>query len=338
MPEQTIAAGVVRALAELAISKGADVSVLYKVADLTPNDLVQVDARIPLARYEALMHAGQRLCHDPALALHFGEAFDLAEISIAGAIDPPTQFLADNLALLNRYAPLAVDVGGPSERFVLSRRRGHVFIIDQRPNPNAFPELTESTFARMVCMARRHQPGLRFLREVHVTHRAPPYRAEYDRVFQTPIVFESDCNALLTDSEWLTRKVTPAARYVADVLNAHADSLLEELGRSKTMRGRVEAALLPLLSQGDARIDVVARAMGLSRQTLFRRLRAEGVTFEQVLDELRCSLAITYVADEKTPVSEIARRLGFADATALSRAFKRWTGASPRARRRSADR
>jgi AraC-like DNA-binding protein len=44
-----------------------------------------------------------------------------------------------------------------------------------------------------------------------------------------------------------------------------------------------------------------------------------------VLDELRRSLAIVYVGEEKLPVSEIARRLGFSDATALSRAFRRWT-------------
>lgn len=334
MSDQTVAAGVVRALAELAVSRGAIARVLYDEAGIDPADVREGDSRIPLDKYAALMRAGQRLCNDPALALHFGEAFDAAEISIAGTIDPQSQLLADGFALLNRYAPLAVDVGGPPERFVLTRRNGQVWIIDQRPNPNAFPELTESTFARMVSMARRHLPGIRFLLEVHVTHRAPAYRAEYDRVFQAPVVFESDCNALITDGEWLGRKAPPRARYVTGVLSAHAEELIGQLEQSKTLRGRVESALLPLLPTGNARVDVVATTMGLSRQTLFRRLRAEGATFEQVLDELRRSLAVQLVRDEKLPVKEIARRLGFADAAAFSRAYKRWTGTSPRSDRK----
>jgi hypothetical protein len=85
---------------------------------------------------------------------------------------------------------------------------------------------------------------------VHVTHRAPAYRAENDRVFQAPVVFESDHNAFITDGEWMGRRVPDTTRYVTDVWNAHADSLLAQLEQSKTIRGRVEPALVPLLYQG----------------------------------------------------------------------------------------
>lgn len=333
MADPTIAGGVVRALAELAVLRGANARLLYQQAGLDPSELRDPDLRIPLFKYQALMHAGQRLCNDPALALHFGEAFAAADISIAGAIDPPSGRLADGFALLNRYAPLAVDVGGPAERFVLERRKGQVWIIDRRTSPNEFPELTESTFARMVSMARQHMGDIRFPLAVHFTHRAPDYRAEYDRVFQAPIVFESEYNALVTDGEWMGRAVPQLPRYATDLLSAHADALLDGLERSRTTRRKVEDALLPLLATGKARIDVVANAMGLSRQTLFRRLRTEGITFAQVLDELRHSLATQYIKDEKLAVSDIARRLGFSDATAFSRAFKRWTGSSPRGSR-----
>lgn len=333
MSEQTIAAGIVRALAELAVSKGAVARVLYAAAGIDPVDVKEPDRRLPLAKYEALMRAAQRLCNDPALPIHFGEAFDATEISIAGAIATRSQLLGDGFPLLNRYAPLVIDLGGPPERFSLTRRNGQVWIMDHRPNPNAFPELTESTFTRMVCMARRHLPGIRFPLEVHVTHAAPAYRDEYDRVFQAPIVFESDHNALVTDGAWVGRKAPTMARYATAVLSAHAESLIEQRERKKTTRGRVEEVLAPLLSGGKAGIDSVATTMGLSRQTLFRRLRAEGVTFEEVLDQLRRALAIRLVQDRTLTISEIAERLGFSDGTALSRAYKRWTGLSPRAAR-----
>jgi AraC-like DNA-binding protein len=94
-------------------------------------------------------------------------------------------------------------------------------------------------------------------------------------------------------------------------------------------REEVERHLEPLLAAGPIGIDSVARALGYSRQTLYRRLKAEGVTFEQVLDGLRRNLALRFIREEGLPVKEAAYRLGFSDPAAFSRAFKRWTGASP---------
>lgn len=103
--------------------------------------------------------------------------------------------------------------------------------------------------------------------------------------------------------------------------------------RSSAFRREVEARMEPLLALGPVRIDRVARELGYSRQTLYRRLKAEGVTFEEVLDRLRHRLALRFVRDQSLPVKEAAWRLGFSDPTAFSRAFKRWTGTSPRTAR-----
>ena len=84
------------------------------------------------------------------------------------------------------------------------------------------------------------------------------------------------------------------------------------------------------MTKGDANIDRVAWDMGLSRQTLYRRLKAEGVTFEQLLDEFRHRLALKLLRDQHMAVKQASWRLGFSDPAAFSRAFKRWTGTSPR--------
>jgi len=75
-----------------------------------------------------------------------------------------------------------------------------------------------------------------------------------------------------------------------------------------------------------------------SRQTVYRQLKAEGVTFETVLDELRHKLAVHYLSGQKTSVNETAYLVGFSEPAAFSRAFKRWTGTSPRSLRTADDR
>jgi AraC-like DNA-binding protein len=78
-------------------------------------------------------------------------------------------------------------------------------------------------------------------------------------------------------------------------------------------------------------MKTIAKKLGVSRQTLFRKLRSEGVTFEKVLDELRYKLALHYLSEKKMSVNQTAYLVGFSDPAAFSRAFKRWTGSSPRA-------
>jgi AraC-like DNA-binding protein len=331
MSDSTVAANAVRALLEFAVSRGAERNALLDRARISSADLQNPDDRVPFGRYVALMRAGQQLCKDPALALHFGEAVDISEVSpLVGQLGGGSA--TRGFALVNRFAPLTIEVDGASaERFQLARIVGQLWLVDTRKNANAFPELTESAFARTVCSARRALGQRSYIKAVHVTHAAPAYRDEYDRIFQMPVAFESDKNALLMDEGFLGFQPTPPPRYVSDLLSAHAEALLEKLEGSKSTRSRVESLLLPALSSGEIGSEAVAKRMSLSRQTLFRKLKAEGVTFEQVLDELRHALALQYVGADKLSVKRAASLLGFSDPSAFSRAFKRWTGSNPKA-------
>lgn len=99
-------------------------------------------------------------------------------------------------------------------------------------------------------------------------------------------------------------------------------------------RAEVEHRLEAALESGDVGIERIARDLGYSRQTLYRRLKAEGTTYEQLLDRLRRRLALRLVREQGLSVKEAAYRLGFSDPAAFSRAFKRWTGSSPGEMRR----
>lgn len=333
-PGPTAGAGYAKALMDLAVKKGADRSLLLALSQISADDLADADNRIPFANYIALMRAGIALSGDPALALHFGERTNFGEFSIVGLIADASKTMGHALVQLNRYGRLVIELDtGSQDRLQPVRSNGQAWLVDTRTDPNSFPELTESTFARIACHARQFGTDDKpFVRAVHVTHAEPAHRAEYNRIFRVPIAFNADRNALLIDDDWTNRKVARTTRYAFGVLSEHAKALLEKLETAKTTRGQVESLLIPILHTGEPNIERTAEKMGLSRKTLYRKLKAEGVTYEKLLDELRHKMALHYLNGKKVSVNETAYLVGFSDPSTFSRAFRRWTGVSPRKR------
>jgi AraC-like DNA-binding protein len=338
MAEPTIAAGYPKAFLDFVVARGVDRQRLIERAGICPDDLEEQDNRVSFKHYMALMEAGVELCNEPALALLFGEAVRMQEVSIVGLIGEASETTEEARRQLNRYAHLMLDEDEPrvSDRLELVRDEGGVWLKLTSPLYNNWL-LVESGFAQSICGAREMFGSTNdfsrwpYPKAIHFTHEEPSYRSEYDRVFGVPLVFGSRMNALLMDEEFLSIRLPRANRYVFGVLSAHAQALLESLEGSKTTRGRVESLLMPILHTGEAGVDVIAGKMGVSRPTLFRRLKAEGTTFQRVLDDLRHRLALHYLGGKKVSVNETAYLVGFSDAAAFSRAFKRWTGLSPRA-------
>ena len=331
MANQTIGAGYVKALIDLAVSKGAEPNLLLDQSHIHLVDLQNRDNRIPLDRYQTLMKAAKGILQEPALGAQLGEAAILSEISIVGLVAHAATTLAEGFLHINRYGRLVVEVDGhkPSGRFEFDRDEAGDWIVDTRQNPNIFPELTESAFAMMACWPAQVSGLTSIVKAVEFTHNEPGNHAEYERIFDAPVAFGCDRNALLIDRSMGTQSLRQNNRYVFGIFSERADELLEELQNSKSTRGQVESLLIPILHTGDVSMEQIAEKMGTSRQTLYRKLKAEDVTYEKLLDDLRQKMAVNYLSGKKASVNETAYLVGFSEPSAFSRAFKRWTGNSP---------
>jgi AraC-like DNA-binding protein len=335
---RTAGAGYARALLEFAVSRGAARDLLLARTELAECDLADTDDRVPFRKFVTLMRSAIELTRNPALALHFGELGNLTEYSIVGLIAESSKTMGHALVQLNRYGRLVVEVEvdiGAKDRFEIVADNGEPWLVDTRMNPNDFPELTESTFARMVSHTRQFGlPDKHFVKALEVTHARPAYHADYDRIFKAPVAFNATRNAMLIDMSWTTHKVArQASRYAFGVLSEHAKALLASLENAKTTRGQVEALLIPILHTGNASSERTAEKLGMSRDTLYRRLKEEGTSYDKLLDELRHKMALHYLDGRKVSVNETAYLVGFSDPSAFSRAFRRWTGTSPKKRK-----
>ena len=92
---------------------------------------------------------------------------------------------------------------------------------------------------------------------------------------------------------------------------------------------RVRVLIDGQLARGKVGVEVVASQLHMSRYTLHKKLKAEGLTFARILEDVRRKRALAYMQDKTKPLVEIAEQLGFSELSAFSRAFKRWMGSSP---------
>ena len=173
------------------------------------------------------------------------------------------------------------------------------------------------------------------LRAAHFEHPAPADAREYESVFGCPVRFAERENALLVPSAVVNRPLPHHCADTVRALEAAADAQVRRLAAPSTagdVRGRV---VLRLRARRAAGVDAIAAELHLGARTLQRRLADEHTSFSAVVDEARRDLAMEMLDDGAT-LEHVAAAVGFADASVLVRAFKRWTGGSPsehRARR-----
>ena len=338
MREPTVVASAPKAFSEFAVARGADRGVLLRRAGIEEHDLADPNGRVPVARYVALMEAAIELCREPALALLYGEQVRAEDLSVVPLIAAHGVSPDDVQSKVNRYAPLLVDDGRDGPSLEVVQRAGRAWLTLVSPLYARYPVLAESGIARSVCGPRRmlkalggHAATLKFPDAIHFTHPEPTHRGEYDRIFGVPLSFGSDVNAIVVDPLFVSMPMPkPYGAAAAAMATEQAEQLLARLKGPSSTRASVEDALLRNLESGRAGMEEIARQLGLSRATLFRRLQSEGVTFEEVLETLRRQRAVQLLNDEHRSVRQTAELLGFSDAAAFSRAFKRWTGKSPK--------
>ena len=329
--QATVGAGYARSLYDFAVASGAPPAARDAALGEASAALSNPETRIETARFCALMAAAKAATGDPALALRFGAQSSFPDMSVVGLIAHASSTMAEAFEQTSRYARLVVDVDskGATGRFAIVERDGATWLEDRRLNPNDFIELTESTFARFIWNTRRYQGDVPFAISVSVTHPAPAHAPAYSEIYGVPVTFEADWNAIEIHRSWLDIELGNANRYVFGLFSDRAQALMQALQASTTLQGRIEAAMLPKLHTGTTTMTWAARELGMSRSVLYRALRAEGLTFERLLDGLRHRLARDYLASRKLSVNETAYLVGFSDPAAFSRAYKRWTGFSP---------
>lgn len=311
-----------RALVRFAEGRGLAVEPLIADARIDRAMLDDPQARLPAPAADGLFGRIIEASGDPLLHLRMAPeipqgAFQVIDFlaSSAGTIGEGYAALARYFCIVHQSVSFEIEHEGGEHRFVHRVGRGGgdgsfaMAISAPRfvalAGPEAAPRRTELV-----------RPSL-----------GDPALAR--RLFGEHVVYNAPRDMLVFDDRQWALPQSSGNRMLNAVLEQHAAHLHADLAVPATLADRVAAELRRLLGQGHTELRHAARRLGMSPRTLQRRLRADGVAFQTLLDETRRDLAERYLSDASLTVLEVGFMLGYADESAFHRAFRRWHDQSP---------
>lgn len=167
--------------------------------------------------------------------------------------------------------------------------------------------------------------------EMRFQHMVGARAGEYSKIGGFPVVFGTEKLEIILPLSALNVPIPTYDPSLRQHLLEHGERLLQETSVSKqTLRAKVEGRITRSLPGAIIRAEEVAKDLGMSPRTFARRLTGEGTNFREIVDDLRCDLAQTFLKNSMD-LSEVSYCLGYSDQAAFSTAFKRWTGQAPSA-------
>ena len=195
--------------------------------------------------------------------------------------------------------------------------------------PGRWPvELSDLFLVLIDCVLAGAAGGAWRPETVYAARAMPADLAPWRRVFRAPIVFNAEFNGFFASRETMDAPLPLADPVMAE--NALRLVGMAQLGpRPDKLAERVRRALGPLLSDGRGNVAAVATRLGMSQRTLQRRLEAEKVRFDALLDEVRRDLAASYLSQSSHQITTIAAMLGYSSPSSFSRWFAGAFGMTP---------
>jgi AraC-like DNA-binding protein len=322
-----VAVAFLRALLDRGGGAGVDASGVLAAIGVPRETLTDVNGWIPV---EAMAHAWTFVpehAADPDFGLHAAETLPIGVYGVLEFATMSSPHIGATLECVARYYRL---MGAMSEMTLEAGR--DAARVRLRPvvsiEPARLRHYHEYTMAFLVTRGRLLGGDAVMPSEVRFMHPEPASTKEHARIFRAPVLFGQRENVLVVPRAVLDIPLRTADEAASATLERTGETMLAAAPEDALRR--VREAARAALDGGDARLELVARRMGVGARTLQRRLGEHGTTYARLLDEVRRETAERWVEQGTMSFGEIAFGLGFSEPSAFHRAFKRWTGRTPR--------
>lgn len=322
----------VRVLADYLQSKGV------APQDVIPRrysvDALQQFGRMPAEAYcHLLISAAERLL-DPLLGLHLGQFMKPSQLGALGYVLLACENLGAALMRIQRYHRLVHDIN-PIEHEV---RDGQLILRwgVAHGKPGALFDEVGITgivqFGRDLCGQKLA------LHAVDFVNPPPPDVRPYATYFSCPVRFAQPATRLVIPLATLAAPLRQPDPTLLKLMEAQVDAAMAELPQAGDLAESTRRVVAHLAPHGLPELEQVAQALRLSPRVFYRRLAEQGLNFRALRETALRQVAELHLRDPRLTLAEVSALLGYAEQSAFSRAFKRWTGTAPLQWRQAAQR
>ncbi len=330
MTNTTTPAQYILILIDMVEQRGCDRKKLLAGTTLESTDIAGIGARILDADFNQLVANAQTLTGDPALGLKLGLRLNLSAHAVLGQAFMTCMDLAQVIELFLKYNHLLAS--GLHFEF---ETVGAQCILTMVTTPaEASVEFGYELFYGALINTLRgllNTPELTL--HMEFPYPKPAHCALYYEVFGAELMFDKVQGRILFDRDLLRTALPSSNPVLRNLYEVECARLLADLEEEKSVAERTLRLLRKLEGQYP-QMPQIAAMLNLSPRTYRRRLDEEEQSFQRLLDQVRAEHSTRHLQNKRLPLSSIAYRVGFSDASNFRRAYLKWTGKSPRDVRR----
>jgi AraC-like DNA-binding protein len=323
-----LSAVLVRVIVDAVERAGVDRAALLAAAAIDERRLALAETRFELAELVVVETHALDLTGDEALGLHIGEQVSEASMDLVAHVASHAPTLREALELCSQFQRLAFD----DCRLTLSEKAAVATVRYEFARSTARVDRMHAEFviAGLSRLVRTFVGTKPVVFGASFEHERPAYAGEYARAFGDAVRFGRPATEIEFDRDGLDRPQLHQHPQLYSVLRAEAERALERVTAGERPSDQVRQYLL---ARPPARIPdaaTAARELGISERSLRRRLAAERTSYRALVRATLEASAGHMLRDPSRSIQETAHALGFSDAGAFHRAFKRWTGRTPK--------
>lgn len=298
-----------------------------------PADLGDARRLLDIRAIASLLEDAARRLDAPAVGLHLASDFEIGALGpfSYAVLHAPT--LGTALRNIERYSG-SVAVGVALRLEVAHDTASLVFPV-WTDDPEDARQLGEAAVLFLLRMLRRLAGPDWKPCDVGFRHEAPPDVREHERLLGGRVRFDQSADSIGFEADDLDRPVRDADRFLLPIVERQLQDVVVDRADVDPWREAVEMLVARHVCDGHPSIRTLAPELGMSVRTLQRRLDERGLSYRQLVADVRLRLARQYLEADQPSLGEVAFLLGYSELSAFDRAFRAWTGESPSDHRRS---
>ena len=329
--EPTVGLASARAVIEYFQNFNMSIEDLAESLGVDSNLLTEEDQRLPISLYRGIWELAVDVSQDPALGLNMAQEDTIQDLGLVAHVVYNSPTLEEGL---NHYIRLFSVVNETIElEYEASGDEGHLRFICKQPQHYNVSDM-ERTLAIVVKRTIQAVGAQAHFDAVHFQHSPPQYYARYNDVFPCPVKFNQTHCEVIFNVKMLGFKPKKRNPHMRKATLTYANQILGRLFK-RGLKHKVKRLIEKHLSEENFDAEKAAKLLNMSRQTLYRKLKNDGASYSDIVDEVKKEKAFAMLQQGQIPLTVIAYDLGFSELSAFTRAFKRWTGRTPADYRKS---